>query len=93
MVGGTWRGADVPVNGPLVHPSAIVEEASQIGAGTKVWHFSHVMSGAVIGERCLRAARATWVATGSGFRGRMPGHLHLPLHRLALPRGEWCADA
>jgi UDP-2-acetamido-3-amino-2,3-dideoxy-glucuronate N-acetyltransferase len=29
-----------------------VDEGAVIGAGTKIWHFSHVMPGAVIGERC-----------------------------------------
>lgn len=32
-----------------VHASAIVDEGARIGAGTKVWHFSHVCAGAVIG--------------------------------------------
>ena len=36
-----------------VHPSAFVDEGAQVGAGTKVWHFSHVMSGARIGENCV----------------------------------------
>lgn len=35
-----------------VHPSSIVDENCQIGEGTKIWHFSHVMSGAVIGNNC-----------------------------------------
>jgi UDP-2-acetamido-3-amino-2,3-dideoxy-glucuronate N-acetyltransferase len=35
-----------------IHPSACVDPGSEIGAGTRVWHFSHVMSGAVIGENC-----------------------------------------
>lgn len=34
------------------HESAVVDEPCEIGAGTKIWHFSHVMSGARIGERC-----------------------------------------
>jgi len=34
-----------------VHPSSFVDEGAVIGAGTKVWHFCHVMKGAVIGER------------------------------------------
>ena len=34
------------------HPSAIIDSGAIIGAGTKVWHFSHVMAEAVIGERC-----------------------------------------
>jgi acetyltransferase-like isoleucine patch superfamily enzyme len=33
-----------------VHPSAIVEEGAQIGAGASIWHHAHVRSGAVIGE-------------------------------------------
>ncbi|MBZ0264517.1 Gfo/Idh/MocA family oxidoreductase [bacterium] len=37
----------------FVHPTAIVDEPVQIGKGTKIWHFSHVMKNAVIGERCI----------------------------------------
>lgn len=36
----------------FVHPSSFVDAGAQIGAGTKIWHFSHVLPGAVIGERC-----------------------------------------
>ena len=36
----------------FVHPSAIVDEPVSIGAGSKIWHFSHVSSGATLGERC-----------------------------------------
>src|SRR6266567_9312903 len=36
----------------FVHESSYVDDGAQIGAGTKVWHFCHVMPGAVIGERC-----------------------------------------
>lgn len=34
-----------------IHPFALVE-SSQIGAGTRVWAFAHIMKGAVIGENC-----------------------------------------
>lgn len=37
----------------FVHPSAYVDEGAVIGRGTKIWHFSHVMKGAQIGERCI----------------------------------------
>lgn len=37
----------------FVHPSAFVDEGARIGRGTKIWHFSHVMKGAQIGERCI----------------------------------------
>lgn len=34
-----------------VHPSAIVDDGAQIGAGSRVWHFVHICAGARIGER------------------------------------------
>jgi len=34
------------------HPSAIIDENCTIGEDTKIWHFSHVMTGAVIGNNC-----------------------------------------
>jgi UDP-2-acetamido-3-amino-2,3-dideoxy-glucuronate N-acetyltransferase len=36
-----------------VHQTACVDEGADIGTGTKIWHFSHVMRGARIGERCV----------------------------------------
>ena len=36
----------------FVHESSYVDEPSQIGKGTKIWHFSHVMENAIIGENC-----------------------------------------
>jgi len=34
------------------HESAYVDEGAEIGTGTRIWHFSHVMPGARIGDRC-----------------------------------------
>lgn len=36
----------------FVHESSFVDQGAVIGAGTKIWHFCHVMAGATIGERC-----------------------------------------
>lgn len=36
----------------FVHESAYVDEGAELGAGTRIWHFCHVMAGAVIGEGC-----------------------------------------
>src|SRR5712664_1302249 len=36
----------------FVHESFYVDDGCEIGAGTKIWHFSHVMSGARIGRGC-----------------------------------------
>jgi UDP-2-acetamido-3-amino-2,3-dideoxy-glucuronate N-acetyltransferase len=40
------------VHSSEIHVSAIVDAGATIGAGTRVWHFCHVMSGVMIGEQC-----------------------------------------
>lgn len=37
----------------FAHPTAIIEEGATIGDNTKIWQFSHVMKGAVIGANCV----------------------------------------
>jgi UDP-2-acetamido-3-amino-2,3-dideoxy-glucuronate N-acetyltransferase len=36
----------------FAHETAVIDEGCEIGAGTKIWHFSHVMKNAKIGEKC-----------------------------------------
>lgn len=36
----------------FAHETAIIDEGCKIGKGTKIWHFSHIMSNCVIGENC-----------------------------------------
>ena len=36
----------------FIHPSSVIDENCAIGKGTKIWHFSHIMTGASIGENC-----------------------------------------
>ncbi len=45
-------GREKAVSGFFVHESSYVDEGAEIGAGTKIWHFSHVLSGAKIGKSC-----------------------------------------
>jgi UDP-2-acetamido-3-amino-2,3-dideoxy-glucuronate N-acetyltransferase len=40
-------------NGVFVHESAYVDVPTEIGAGTKIWHFSHIFPNCVIGENCV----------------------------------------
>jgi UDP-2-acetamido-3-amino-2,3-dideoxy-glucuronate N-acetyltransferase len=35
-----------------VHPTAVLDEGCEIGKGTKIWHFSHIMPHCKIGENC-----------------------------------------
>jgi UDP-2-acetamido-3-amino-2,3-dideoxy-glucuronate N-acetyltransferase len=39
-------------NSYYVHPTAIVDEGCEIGQGTKIWHFSHIMTGCKLGDNC-----------------------------------------
>lgn len=34
------------------HPTAVVDQGAQIGRATRIWHFTHIMPGAIIGDRC-----------------------------------------
>jgi UDP-2-acetamido-3-amino-2,3-dideoxy-glucuronate N-acetyltransferase len=40
-------------DGVFVHESAYVDSPNEIGAGTKIWHFSHILPNCVIGENCI----------------------------------------
>jgi len=56
---------------PLIHPTAEVEDGAEVGAGTRVWHFAHVRSGAPIGERCVLGKSVfvdSGVVIGAGCR-------------------------
>lgn len=35
-----------------IHPTAVIDEGCEIGQGTKIWHFSHIMTGCKLGENC-----------------------------------------
>jgi UDP-2-acetamido-3-amino-2,3-dideoxy-glucuronate N-acetyltransferase len=39
-------------NNIFIHPTAVVDEGANIGFGTKIWHFSHIMPNCTIGENC-----------------------------------------
>lgn len=46
-------GPDVQKKPYFAHATAIIDEPCEIGAGTKIWHYSHILQGAKIGERCI----------------------------------------
>jgi UDP-2-acetamido-3-amino-2,3-dideoxy-glucuronate N-acetyltransferase len=41
----------LPINS-FAHPTAVIDENVSIGAGCKIWHFSHILSGSKIGDGC-----------------------------------------
>ncbi len=36
----------------FAHETAVIDEGCEIGAGTKIWHFSHIMSNCKLGQKC-----------------------------------------
>src|SRR3954469_13235951 len=53
------------------HATAVVDRGARIGAGSKIWHFCHVMAGARIGARCALGQNVFVAATaviGDGCR-------------------------
>ena len=55
----------------FVHPSSYIDEPCQIGAGTKIWHFCHVMPHARIGDKCVLGQNvmvASYVTIGNNVR-------------------------
>lgn len=61
------------------HPSAVIDEGAAIGEGTAVWHFSHVMGGAVIGARCS-LGQGCFVADGARLGDRVKVQNHVSIY-------------
>jgi UDP-2-acetamido-3-amino-2,3-dideoxy-glucuronate N-acetyltransferase len=38
--------------GYFAHETAVIDEGARIGDGCRIWHFSHIMTGSVLGENC-----------------------------------------
>jgi UDP-2-acetamido-3-amino-2,3-dideoxy-glucuronate N-acetyltransferase len=55
--------------GYFKHESACVDEGAEIGEGTRVWHFSHVSSGARIGAKCVLGQNVYVASTAVLGRG------------------------
>ena len=56
---------------PFAHPSSCVDEGAEIGPRTRVWHFTHVMTGARIGSDCTLGQNvfvASGVSIGDGVK-------------------------
>jgi UDP-2-acetamido-3-amino-2,3-dideoxy-glucuronate N-acetyltransferase len=45
--------ASMEHNGFFVHPSGIIDKGAQVGAGSKIWHFCHLMPTCKVGENCI----------------------------------------
>jgi UDP-2-acetamido-3-amino-2,3-dideoxy-glucuronate N-acetyltransferase len=61
--GGASVGVVSKSNDVFCHPTAVIDQPCEIGSGTKIWHFAHVMAGSKIGTRCVIGQN---VLVGSG---------------------------
>ena len=55
----------------IAHPTAVIDPGCQIGSGTRIWHFSHLMPGARIGSNCNIGQNvfiANGVSIGNGVK-------------------------
>ena len=55
--------------GYKAHETAVIDDGCEIGAGTRIWHFCHVMPGAVIGRDCV-LGQNVFVGPGSKLGDR-----------------------
>ena len=61
---------------PGIHPSAVVDRGAAVGKGTRIWHFAHVMPGAVIGRDCVIGQGVFIAATARiGDRVKIQNHV------------------
>jgi UDP-2-acetamido-3-amino-2,3-dideoxy-glucuronate N-acetyltransferase len=74
------------MNNIQIHPSAIVDAGCTIGAGTRIWHFSHIMPNCTIGERC-NLGQNVFVASGV-----ILGNNVKVQNNVSLYTGVHCAD-
>jgi UDP-2-acetamido-3-amino-2,3-dideoxy-glucuronate N-acetyltransferase len=59
------------------HPSAVIDPGAEVGEGTKIWHFVHVMPGARIGRDCVFGQGCFVGNVRVGDRVRVQNHVSL----------------
>jgi UDP-2-acetamido-3-amino-2,3-dideoxy-glucuronate N-acetyltransferase len=71
---------------PFIHESAYVDEGVEIGPGTRIWHFVHVLAGTRVGRNCILGQNVMAgpdVTIGDGCKIQ---------NNVALYKGVWLAD-
>ena len=69
-----------------IHPTAVVDEGARIGAGTRIWHFCHLMPDCELGEAC-NLGQNVFVASGVVL-----GRNCKVQNNVSLYAGMTCAD-
>jgi UDP-2-acetamido-3-amino-2,3-dideoxy-glucuronate N-acetyltransferase len=76
-----------------IHPTAVIDDGAKIGTGSKIWHFSHVMPGAVIGENVI-IGQNVFVDSGVkvGARSKIQNNVSL-YSGVVLEEGVFCGPS
>jgi len=75
-----------PFEGVFIHESAYVDEPCTIGAGTKIWHFCHIMPHTIIGQNCILGQNVV-----VGPEGRVGNHCKIQ-NNVSLYKGVELED-
>ena len=66
----------------FINSTAVVDEGAEIGTGTKIWHFTHIMSGARIGKNCIIGQNVAVVGAGAWGKNHIRVFSEIPNVRL-----------
>ena len=69
------------------HPSSVIDPGVEIGTGTKVWHFSHIMGDSVIGENC-NLGQNVFVASGVEIGNNVKIQNNVSVYNVINPRSH-----
>jgi len=67
------------MNEHYVHATAVIDDGATIGAGTRIWHFCHVMSDAIVGEQCV-LGQGVFVGRGARIGNRVKIQNHVSVY-------------
>ena len=88
-----WAQAETVAGEYSAHETACVDQPCSIGRGTKIWHFSHVMKGATIGENCS-VGQNVLVASGAVIGNRVKIQNNVSLYDgVTLEEGVFCGPS
>ncbi len=77
----------------FVHATAVVDEPVEIGEGTQIWHFSHIMSGAKIGKNCI-IGQNVFVGSGAILGDNIKIQNNVSIYdRVILEDGVFCGPS
>ena len=81
------------MSNPYIHPTACVDEGARIGAGTRIWHWTHVCPGAVIGENCS-LGQNVFVAEGVVIGDNCKIQNNVSIYKgVTLEKGVFCGPS